>query len=171
MLVRSRFDLLVHLYEKWDKTHFSGLAKAIADAAIQKGDPLCHWLFEDAGRELAQHVAAMVDDMSAALLSAPGGLPVVCIGSVWKSWDLMKAGFVDELRKGAKGKVMMSPLSSCQRALLTPVCPFQIGRIRLLRLTSPVARGAAFVGASKAALIVGGDAAKGATDIFFESDI
>jgi N-acetylglucosamine kinase len=39
------------------------------------------------------------------LLSQPGGLPVVCIGSVWKSWDLLRAGFMDELANHAGGRI------------------------------------------------------------------
>ena len=31
---------------------------------------------------------------------AEGGLKVVCVGSVWKSWDWMKKGFSDQILKG-----------------------------------------------------------------------
>ena len=34
----------------------------------------------------------------------PSGLPVVCIGSVWKSWDLLKEGFLEEMRTRANGR-------------------------------------------------------------------
>lgn len=33
------------------------------------------------------------------LLKIEGGLPVVCVGSVWKSWDLLKPGFVKHLEE------------------------------------------------------------------------
>lgn len=56
-------------------------------------------------RDLASHLAAMLDDISPELVDAPGGLPVVCVGSVWKSWDLLRTGFVTELRKRCGGRV------------------------------------------------------------------
>jgi len=34
--IKDRFDLLVHLYEKWDKSHFAGLARHIAETAKEK---------------------------------------------------------------------------------------------------------------------------------------
>ncbi len=103
--IKDRFGLLPHLYAGWDKTFFSGLCKSICDVARQTGDPLCKFVIEDAGRELASHLVAMLDSMSDELLTVPGGLPVVCIGSVWKSWDLLRPGFVGELKKNAAGKV------------------------------------------------------------------
>ena len=55
--IKTHFDLLVHLYEKWDKTFFSGLCRRLAEGAA-KGDALCKQLFEDAGKELAQHLVS-----------------------------------------------------------------------------------------------------------------
>lgn len=31
------------------------------------------------------------------LIEREGGLPVVCVGSVWNSWSLLKPGFLDVL--------------------------------------------------------------------------
>jgi hypothetical protein len=47
------------------------------------------WVFEQAGKVLAQHIVALSPNFSGPLLNQPGGLPVVCIGSVWKSCDLV----------------------------------------------------------------------------------
>ena len=123
--IKDRFDLLVNLYEKWDKSHFSGLCKHIAEAA-ESGDKLCQWLFEEAGRHLGEHIVAMEPDMSQELINTKGGLPVVCIGSVWKSWKLMDHGFMHALKKGKKVK-----------------------EIQLLQLKAPVPLGAAYVGAKE----------------------
>ncbi|XP_043845410.1 N-acetyl-D-glucosamine kinase isoform X2 [Dromiciops gliroides] len=34
------------------------------------------------------------------LFKGPLGLPIVCVGSVWKSWELLEEGFVNTLAKG-----------------------------------------------------------------------
>ena len=51
---------------------------------------------DDAGKELAMLVTALADKAPAA---EDGHLPVLCIGSVWDSWDLLKAGFLSKLRE------------------------------------------------------------------------
>ena len=57
-----------------------------------------------------------------------GGLPVVCIGSVWKSWDLLKPGFLKELSENGD----------------------RIEEISLLHLKVPMATGACYLGADVA---------------------
>ncbi len=133
--VSDRFELLRHLYSDWDKTFFAGLCRKIADAARgEDGDPLCKSIFDEAGRDLAQHLLAMLDDISSELLRAEGGLPVVCIGSVWKSWGLLRDAFVSELReRGGKGRV---------------------GEVSLLRLKVGVPVGACYAGAKAAGVKV-----------------
>ena len=53
-------------------------------------------LFHDAGKELAMLVTALADKATA---SEDRHLSVLCIGSVWDSWDLLKAGFLSKLRE------------------------------------------------------------------------
>ena len=60
-------------------------------AAIE-GDKLSQSLFVEAGRVLAQHVRAVEPKISQSLLEGAGGLHVVCVGSVWKSWEFIKPG-------------------------------------------------------------------------------
>ncbi|KAE8748360.1 hypothetical protein FOCC_FOCC004996 [Frankliniella occidentalis] len=104
--VDNRFNLLNHVYDKFSKSYFAGLCKRIADAA-HAGDELCLWLFSEAGRVLAEYIQALVPSVHADLVRAPGGVPVVCVGSVWKSWDLLHESFVAQLRRGCrKGDVV-----------------------------------------------------------------
>jgi N-acetylglucosamine kinase len=102
--IKDRYDLLTHCYDRFDKPFFAGLCKRLAESA-NAGDALAASLFRDAGREMAAHLVAMADQISPQLASAAGGLPVVCIGSVWKSFALMKDGFVQEVKANAKGRV------------------------------------------------------------------
>ena len=60
--------------------------------AASEGDGLCQSLFVEAGRVLAQHVIAVEPKISQSLLEGAGGLHVVCVGSVWKSWEFIKPG-------------------------------------------------------------------------------
>lgn len=58
------------------------------------------------------------------LLKIDGGLPVVCVGSVWKSWDLLKPGFIKHLEEQQN-----------------------VPEFSLLELTTNVATGAAYLAA------------------------
>lgn len=57
-----------------------------------KGDELSRHIFFQAGAALASHAAAL-----AVRCDAPR-LRVVCVGSVWKSWDILKPGVLKQLR-------------------------------------------------------------------------
>ena len=70
-----------------------GLCKKLAEEAT-KGDLLAKHIFEEAGKVLAMHISALSPKMADNLQSS---LSIVCIGSVWKSWNLLKEGFVKEL--------------------------------------------------------------------------
>ena len=71
-------------------------------AANEQGDKLCQSLFVEAGKVLAQHVIAVEPKISQALLEGTGGLHIVCVGSVWKSWKHMKQGIVNFLKSKKK---------------------------------------------------------------------
>ena len=125
--VQDRFGLLTFCYDKFTKPHFAGLCKDLAQLALQ-GDKLAAWVFEQAGKGLAQHIVALSPNYSQEILNQPGGLPVVCIGSVWKSWELLKPGFLKELSENAKN----------------------IQEISLVQLKVPMATGACYLGADAA---------------------
>jgi N-acetylglucosamine kinase len=61
------------------------------------------------------------------LLNEPGGLPVVCVGSVWFSWEYLKPGFVTQLREGAT----------------------KLQRLSLRRLTTSAATGSVYLAAKE----------------------
>ena len=103
----SRFGLLTHCYDSFSKAHFAALTRGIAEKAAA-GDALCVWLFSEAGRQLGRHIRALAPAISPALTSAPGGLNVVCVGSVWKSWSLLKQGFLQGIKDDA-GKPVRQP--------------------------------------------------------------
>lgn len=115
--VEDRFALLGHVYDKFSKSHFAGLCKRIADAA-RAGDKLCQWLFSEAGKVLAEYIQSLVPSIHVDLLRAPGGVPVVCVGSVWKSWDLLHDAFVAQLRHG-QGRGLQGGMPVPDLALLS----------------------------------------------------
>lgn len=97
--IETRYDLLDHCYAKFDKAFFASLCEKLSHLAT-KGDALCLHLFEDAGRYLAKATAALTPNVSEKLL-VNGDLNIVCVGSVWKSWDLLKDGFIKEIAKSS----------------------------------------------------------------------
>uniref|UniRef100_A0A8B9JMZ1 N-acetylglucosamine kinase n=1 Tax=Astyanax mexicanus TaxID=7994 RepID=A0A8B9JMZ1_ASTMX len=63
-------------------------------ASANAGDALCRYVFTQAGKVLAQHIVAVLPKE---LFSGELGLPILCVGSVWKSWELLKDGFTQVL--------------------------------------------------------------------------
>lgn len=96
--VKEYFDVKDHLalvdmfYRKFDKPFLSGLCKKIAELA-NGGDLLSKYIFRQAGSDLARSIAAVMRKASPKLLNQPGGVHVLCVGSVWLSWNLLKEGF------------------------------------------------------------------------------
>lgn len=93
--VKNRNDLLPHCYQTFEKSFFAKLCHKLAIAA-DAGDALSAQVFTDAGQALARAIKALLPNVSAELTST-GQLSIVCVGSVWKSWHLLKQGFVKEL--------------------------------------------------------------------------
>ncbi|XP_063541999.1 uncharacterized protein LOC134750693 [Cydia strobilella] len=86
----NRVDLLPHAYKNFDKSKFAGLTQKLSHLAL-RGDALSRHLFAEAGSALAAHVAALVPKTNARHVR------VVCVGSVWNSWELLKPGALKEL--------------------------------------------------------------------------
>jgi N-acetylglucosamine kinase len=66
-----------------------------------RGDAFCACIVARAGRELGAHVRSMARRSSSSSSSSSSGaasaqppLSIVCVGSVWKSWELLKGAFV-----------------------------------------------------------------------------
>ncbi|KAF7413439.1 hypothetical protein HZH68_001928 [Vespula germanica] len=123
--VKDRTDMLPHLYSNFDKSKFSMFAKEIA-LGCEKNDPLCLAIFEENGRLLARHIVALFKKAHNDLKLCYGGLQVICVGSVWKSWKFMMEGFMDEIHSG-----------------------LVIDELSLLNLTATSALGSAYLAAEK----------------------
>ncbi|KAM4537261.1 N-acetyl-D-glucosamine kinase isoform 2-T2 [Odontesthes bonariensis] len=98
--VTDLMGMLPHFYTNFQKSHFAGFCKKLAEGA-EAGDALCQYVFAQAGRGLAKHVEAILPAVQEPLLSGELGLPILCVGSVWKSWSLLKPGFTEVLQKAA----------------------------------------------------------------------
>ncbi|XP_036451992.1 N-acetyl-D-glucosamine kinase [Colossoma macropomum] len=94
--VSDLMGMLPHLYRNFQKSHFAGFCRKLAEGA-NAGDALCQYLFTQAGEILAQHIVAVLPKAHQELFSGELGLPILCVGSVWKSWELMKDGFTQVL--------------------------------------------------------------------------
>lgn len=99
--IKDRHAMLDHCYTKFDKAFFASVTAKLAHGAI-KGDLLCLWLFHKAGDVLASYIIALWPKVDPKLKEAPGGLPIVCVGSVWKSWKLLEKGFLQKLKPTLK---------------------------------------------------------------------
>lgn len=95
--IETRYDLLDHCYAKFEKAFFANLCEKLSHLASE-GDPLAIHLFEEAGRYLAKATAALLPHVSDELL-VKNSLNIVCVGSVFKSWKLLKDGFSKEIAK------------------------------------------------------------------------
>ncbi|XP_049651803.1 N-acetyl-D-glucosamine kinase isoform X2 [Accipiter gentilis] len=91
--ISDRMGLLTHLYRTFEKSKFAGFCQKLAEGA-QAGDPLCCHIFNKAGEVLARHVVAVLPKIDRSLFLGELGLPIVCVGSVWNSWERMQAGFI-----------------------------------------------------------------------------
>ncbi|KAK5876030.1 hypothetical protein CesoFtcFv8_027044 [Champsocephalus esox] len=96
--VSDLMGMLPHLYTNFQKSHFAGFCKKLAEGA-KAGDALCQHVFTQAGRVLAKHVEAVLPAAKEPLSNGDLGLPILCVGSVWKSWELLKPGFTEVLDK------------------------------------------------------------------------
>lgn len=118
-------DFLNIYYADFDKAKIAGVCKDLA-ALATSGDKLCQMVFEEAGSDLARAIAAVAPKASNELKTCQGGVHVLCVGSVWLGWDLLKPGFISYLEKNS-----------------------DISEISLLRASTSLALGAAYMAADK----------------------
>lgn len=123
--VESFVDLLDIFYTHFDKAHIAGLCKKIAVGA-NEGDKLCIHIFTEAGSYLAQALSAVIPKAAEELVTQEGGIHILCVGSVWLSWSLLKAGFITYLKKHT-----------------------DIQKLSLMRIKTTMAIGAAYMAADK----------------------
>jgi N-acetylglucosamine kinase len=134
------------------KDFIAGFARVLAGVARDTGDAFCCEVFRQAGAHLGSFARTLAPHLRAAGAGADPdvhGFTVVCVGSVWKSWDLLRAGFV------AAATAPFHHLPGVPRAALAAMSAAQRGRIasfRLVRLTRSSAVGAAWMAARRAGI-------------------
>lgn len=130
--INDRMELLDAMYTNFKKKQIASFCKEIASTGCSElRDPLCLHVFEEAGRLLADHIIALskfVRPKNGKI--SENFLQVVCVGSVWKSLELLKPGFDARLREGLGGS--------------------QFGCVELVELTVTSAVGACAIGATLA---------------------
>ncbi|XP_068130513.1 N-acetyl-D-glucosamine kinase [Hyperolius riggenbachi] len=127
--VSNRMGILTHLYRTFEKSRIAGFCMKLAEGA-DKGDALCRSLFQSAGEILARHVVAVLPKVDKVLFQGDLGLPVLAEGSVWRSWEHLKDGFIGVL----------------DQARTTQECN-RLCRFSLLKLKHSSAVGGAYLGA------------------------
>ncbi|CAH0555307.1 unnamed protein product [Brassicogethes aeneus] len=94
--METQADLLNAFYLNFDKAMIAKLCKRISELA-DEGDELSKKIFRDAGRDLAKMISAVIGKASNELTEREGGIQILCVGSVWLSWKLLKPGFIGYL--------------------------------------------------------------------------
>lgn len=121
--------MLKYLYSEFEKSKIAGMCRHIAEGAEEE-DELCRDVFSEAGKVLAKHILAVEPSIQESLLTGKGGLHVVTVGSVWKSWKFLKPGFIEVMKAERSNR--------------------RIHEITLLTLKKPASVGAASLGARAA---------------------
>jgi len=143
--LKNQLDLLPHFYTSFDKAFIASLCKKIATGA-NNGDLLSRHIFEVAGAHLARSISAVVPRASEELRVRDGGVHVLCVGSVWLSWNLLKAGFVKFLKEDGR-----------------------VDALSLLKIKTLIAVGAAYTACDKIGLDVERDYTSN-YEVFFKYD-
>jgi len=141
--VKDKMDLMGFFYTKFDKAFIAALCKKIAGGA-NDGDLLSKHIFEMAGAHIARSISAVVPKASPELVGRDGGIHVLCVGSVWLSWNLLKPGFVKYLEEDGR-----------------------VQGLSLLKIKTTIAVGAAFMACDKLGLSVTRDYSKN-YEVFFK---
>ena len=97
------FGIIPHLYAQSGKLDKAFIARFCLEGLVkgcQLNDQLSLHIMRNAGSVLGNHVKACIPDMEDALIqeSRTNGLKIICVGSVWKSWEYLKDGFLSGLR-------------------------------------------------------------------------
>ncbi|XP_050299838.1 N-acetyl-D-glucosamine kinase [Anthonomus grandis grandis] len=90
--IRDQFDILNYFYNDFSKSRIALMCKSLAKLA-EEGDLLAKTIFSKAGGDLAKAITAVHKKVAVELKNKPGGLQVICVGSVWLSWSLLQSGF------------------------------------------------------------------------------
>ncbi|CAJ0586969.1 unnamed protein product, partial [Mesorhabditis spiculigera] len=102
--ITDKVQVLDYFYNQFSKSNVARLTERMAAVA---DDPVIAQLFFDGGFELGKHVAAISAHMSEAMLK---NVPIVMVGSVFKSWNLLKPGFIEAVKTLAKRRIEAATL-------------------------------------------------------------
>ncbi len=166
-------DVLEYVYAKFEKRKIAGFTKVLADLA-GAGDEYSIGLFKTAGQQLGAMARTLAPFIQATLVEesvSATQITVVCEGSVWKSWGLLKDGFVDAAFRPAHtatasyisqsgGQVAYSQPVKAQRPLPASHTPIALGPLRLIRLCDTCAIGSALMAAGKQGISIPIDRSK-----------
>lgn len=130
--IQERLGLLDYFYTNFNKAVIASLCKKIAHLA-DEGDQLSKSLFEEAGTDIARFISVVVPKASKKLTQRAGGAHILCVGSVWLSWHLLKDGFAKWLRENSDIKEL---------TLVRSVAPMAVGAVYMAadRLKLPLQR-------------------------------
>ncbi|PAV59406.1 hypothetical protein WR25_03529 isoform C [Diploscapter pachys] len=103
--VTNKTGLLDFLYSKFNKSSVATFTKFMADYGSDACVAKC---FFDGGEMLGRHLKAVSRHMDEELLS---DVPVLVVGLVFKSWSLLKPGFISAIRGSKIRKVSLFNLT------------------------------------------------------------
>lgn len=100
--MKDLFGILEYLYPQNGKMDKAFLARFCVEGIVKgaaKGDKLSLHMLKCTGIQLGKHIKALIPKMEAGLLSeGTDGLKTICVGSVWKSWEYLKEGFLEGMK-------------------------------------------------------------------------
>lgn len=96
--LQTRQDVLNLFYTNFDKSQIALLCCKLADLARNEDDSLAKYLFQQAGAQLGRSILAV------ATRASVESIDVVCVGSLWLSWDLLQPGFSSCVQKSSQLK-------------------------------------------------------------------
>lgn len=143
--IQNQSMIMDQMYTSFEKSHVAGFCKILSQLALQDSDALCLKIFDQAGEYLAKNIIALLNEVPPETTE----LTVVCVGSVWKSWALLKKGFTSQLdydRDKIKNETIL-----------------------IVELTKPSSIGAALMGAQKVGHLQNVDVSKN-TKLLYELD-
>lgn len=100
--IHDPIDILPHFHDKFKKEFIAGLCEKLALLATSENNECAKMCFTAAGYQLARHVIAIEGSMSDEIKVQAGGPKIIIIGSVWKSWPLLKDSFIQSKRQFIK---------------------------------------------------------------------
>lgn len=147
-----RSQLLQYVHSGFDKAHIAGFTVHLLPLA-EACNPIVCGLFKEAGQWLGATLRSVVPAIAAAQMSDHPGegvtefdVTVAAVGSVWKSWALLKAGF---MQYASKPVDLSSPaLGASAAALPERTGQVRLRTVRLVTLRECSAMGAAVWGAA-----------------------